>query len=437
MPNYTTLRRLVRDEIIQREEEGCDVSGFEEELEAILPGDRGALEYLYEALGELEPTPDFPYVEPSTLDSIRAARPAGARRVEIPHSEEALLDRIYGAWLGRCAGCSLGKPVEGWPRGRIERYLRVADAYPLADYFPVIDPFPEGLALHANYRETARGYIRYMARDDDIDYTILGLDYLERFGLGFTSDDVADTWISRLPFHMVYTAEREAYRNLVNDVRPPDSARLRNPYREWIGAQIRADAFGYVCPGWSEKAAEFGFRDAVVSHVKNGIYGEMWVAAMVAAALVGDDLSTVLTAGLAEIPARSRLAEAVQETLAAHERYPTWQEAWDSLMVKYGHYHGVHTINNAVIVLLGLLYGEMDLGRTISIAVMGGFDTDCNGATAGSILGALFGASALPKDWIEPLSDRVTSYVIGYFDNPISELAHRTLAVAKQVLSQQ
>jgi ADP-ribosylglycohydrolase len=436
MPNHTTLRRLVRDEIIQRGEEGCDVGGFEEELEAVLPGDWDALESLYEALDELDPVPDFPYVEPSTLDSIRAARPAGVRRVEMTHGEETLFDRIYGAWLGRCAGCSLGKPVEGWRRERIERYLRLADAYPLADYFPVIEPFPEGLALHDNYRETAKGYIDYMARDDDIDYTILGLDYLERFGLGFTADDVADTWISRLPFHMVYTAEREAYRNLVNDVRPPDSARYRNPYREWIGAQIRADAFGYVCPGWPEKAAEYGFRDAAVSHVKNGIYGEMWVAAMLAAALVSEDLPTVLASGLAEIPAQSRLAEAVQDTLAARERYLTWQEAWDSLMVKHGHYHGVHTINNAVIVLLGLLYGDMDLGQTISIAVMGGFDTDCNGATAGSILGALLGASALPGEWIEPLGDRVTSYVIGYFDNPISGLARRTLAVARQVLCQ-
>jgi ADP-ribosylglycohydrolase len=106
-------------------------------------------------------------------------------------------------------------------------------------------------------------------------------------------------------------------------------------------------------------------------------------------------------------------------------------------MVKYGHYHGVHTINNAVVVLLGLLYGSMDLGRTMSIAVMGGFDTDCNGATAGSILGALLGAKALPGEWVEPLGDRVASYVIGHLDNRISELARRTLSVAKQVLSRE
>lgn len=71
MPSYATIRRLVQDEIIQRAEEGCNVDGFEEELEATLPGDYGALVALYDALDELDPEPDFPYTEPSTLDSIR------------------------------------------------------------------------------------------------------------------------------------------------------------------------------------------------------------------------------------------------------------------------------------------------------------------------------------------------------------------------------
>ncbi len=431
--NYATMVQLLRDEIVQRREEGCDVAGYEAEVANLLPGDVESAEALFEALENLEPEPGFPYAEPVGYDGIRAARPDGVRKMGLACDEERLYDRIYGAWLGRCAGCSLGKPVEGWRRDRIEDYLQAAGAYPLADYFPVLDPFPEGLALHANYKETARGYIRYMARDDDIDYTIIGLSYCERYGLGFTSDDVARAWLVGLPYGMVYTAENVAYRNLVNQLRPPRSATYRNPYREWIGAQIRADAFGYVAPGWPERAAEFAYRDAAVSHVKNGVYGEMWVAAMLAAALATDDLGTVLAAGLAEIPARSRLAEAVRDTIAAGRRHRTWEKAWDELMGKYGHYHGVHTINNAVVVLLGLLYGEGDLGKTIGIAVMGGFDTDCNGATAGSIAGAMLGAKRLPARWIEPLSDRVTSIVAGYYDTRISDLARRTLAVARQV----
>lgn len=437
--DFVTLRQLTKDEIIQRREEGCNVDGFEDALSVLLPGDIEGLESLYDALDALAPEVDCPYVEPSTFEGIRAARPEGIRRMGMSHDDDALLDRIYGAWLGRCAGCTLGKPVQpvihDWNRHTIEEYLRLADAYPLNDYFPVLNPFPEGLVLYGDYRETTKGNIEYMARDDDIDYTILALRHFEDYGLEFRTEDVAASWLSNLPFMKVYTAEREAYRNLVNGIRPPQTARYRNPYREWIGAQIRADTFGYVAPGWPEKAAEFAFRDAAVSHVKNGIYGEMWVAATLAAALVTDDLDIVLQAGLAEVPAESRLAEAVRDAIQARRVYATWEQAWGALMEKYGDYDWDHTINNAVDVVLGLLYGDGDFGRTICITVMGGFDSDCSGATAGSIIGALLGASALPGKWVDHLHDRVTSYVIGDFDNKISGLALRTLAVAKKVLN--
>jgi ADP-ribosylglycohydrolase len=84
-------------------------------------------------------------------------------------------------------------------------------------------------------------------------------------------------------------------------------------------------------------------------------------------------------------------------------------------------------------VLLGLLYGGNDLTQTISIAVMGGLDTDCNGATAGSILGAAEGASALPSRWTAPLNDTIRSVVVGFDNSRISDLAARTVSVAKRV----
>ena len=88
-----------------------------------------------------------------------------------------------------------------------------------------------------------------MARDDDTDYTILGMHILEEHGFEFGPMDVAEEWLLHLPFFQVYTAERAAYRNLIHGLSPPETASYRNPYREWIGAQIRADMWGYVCSG--------------------------------------------------------------------------------------------------------------------------------------------------------------------------------------------
>jgi len=423
---------LVRAEIAQRREEGCDTSEVEGKLSRMGEKSPRRLEALMEELDGLSPRPDFPYSEPSDLSRIRAERPSGLRRMEVALSEEELYDRVYGAWLGRCAGCLLGKPVEGWSREKIERYLRLAGAYPLDDYFPLVSPLPEEYGRLARSR-CVRGRIRRMARDDDTDYTILGLHILEAHGPSFTTADVGEEWLSRLPYRGVYTAERAAYRNLVDGLSPPATATHRNPCREWIGAQIRADIWGYVTPGRPELGAELAHRDAVLSHVKNGIYGEMFVSAMLSAAFATDDLETVIEVGLSEIPARSRLAEAVRDTVDWSGEFGDWRDAWDRVMEKYGHYHPVHTINNAALVLLGLLYGRRDYGRSIAISVMAGLDTDCNGATTGSILGALLGAEALPERWTRPLNDRIESFVTGFGDSRVSDLAKRTLKIAKNV----
>ncbi|MGQ9731065.1 MAG: ADP-ribosylglycohydrolase family protein [Candidatus Zipacnadales bacterium] len=442
MAHSEELRTALQAEVIQLREEGCNVEALTEELAAIETTlerqARQLYETAYDQAAELQPVPDFPYQEPSALEEIRAARPAGPRRLGPPDTR--LKDRIRGAWLGRCAGCMLGKPVEGKPKAQIDALLQAAGETTLSDYFPPLDRVPAGIHYPRPDSPILRGNITRSVRDDDTDYTIMGLHYLEENGPSFTSEDVANQWQQHLPYHCVYTAERVAYRNLVNGIYPPASASYRNPYREWIGAQIRCDAFGYAAAGWPEKAAEFGFRDAAVSHVKNGIYGEMLFAAMIAAVLVTDNLDEAIDAALAEIPAQSRLAEAVHKTREWCVTESDWQRTWEHIHEEYGHYHPVHTINNAALVLMGLLYGVQEpepgeqFERAICLAVHGGWDTDCHGATAGSVMGALLGAEKLPAKWTACLNDRLESIVIGSTDNRISDLAERTVAVTRKVI---
>jgi ADP-ribosylglycohydrolase len=178
-------------------------------------------------------------------------------------------------------------------------------------------------------------------------------------------------------------------------------------------------------PGRPSSAAELAFRDARISHVKNGIYGEMMASAMIAAAFCLRDPEKIVQAGLSVIPAKSRLSEAVRNLLEWSRAADSWQDCWSIVKQNYGHYSPVHTINNALNVILALIYGELDFTRTIGIAVMGGWDTDCNGATAGSIVGAAIGASRIPEVWKEPLHDKVESHVRGYQECRLSDLASR------------
>jgi hypothetical protein len=252
---------------------------------------------------------------------------------------------------------------------------------------------------------------------------------------------VAHLWLRNLPLLHTCTAERVAYRNLTALIPPPNpdgtvdgrfsSATFRNPYREWIGAQIRADFFGYVNPGDTQAAAEFAWRDACISHIRNGIYGEMWVAAMLAAAyVVRDNVETVIRAGMAEIPAASRLHHDLSEVLGWRSAGVGYEEAVDRIHGRWdqhrGH-HWCHTNSNAQIVAVALLWGGMDYASTVCKAVMPGFDTDCNGATAGSVLGLMLGARNLPSDWTGPMRDTLETGVAGYYSVRLSAMAEKTV----------
>jgi ADP-ribosylglycohydrolase len=90
----------------------------------------------------------------------------------------------------------------------------------------------------------------------------------------------------------------------------------------------------------------------------------------------------------------------------------------------------VHTVNNAAVVVAGLLWGDGDFTASIGLTVQGGWDTDSNGATVGSVAGIISGAAALPSHWTTPLHDTARSAIRGFDRSRISELADRTARLA-------
>ncbi|MEV8628361.1 ADP-ribosylglycohydrolase family protein [Streptomyces sp. NPDC051079] len=349
----------------------------------------------------------------------------------LKHSE--LADRILGGWTGRIAGNMLGKPVERgdhWTPERIDAYLRLTDALPLTDYLPPPPAGTDGFELRPEWPQCVRGRINGSCRDDDIDYSILGLHLLETRGFAFTTEQVGEVWLLRLPYLQTFTAERVAYRNLANGLKPPLTATYDNPHQEWIGALIRADVYGWTSPGDPRRAASLARRDAVLSHTGNGVYGAMWAAALVAAAFTAPGPRDALETALDRVPAGSRLARVVRHTMALHEAGLEWSETLAELRKDTGGLGWIHTVPNAAVLTAGLLYGEGDFTRTITLTVRGGLDTDSNGATAGSVAGVLCGAAAIPAQWSEPLRDRVRSAVSGFDGVRIGELAERTLRLA-------
>ncbi|MFD8968968.1 ADP-ribosylglycohydrolase family protein [Streptomyces sp. NPDC059568] len=390
--------------------------------------DLAELASVAEALGALRRSTSWDYDEPSDAQEIWAALapPSPAR----PVFAEQLPHRLAGAWLGRCVANTMGKPVEGLTRDEVAVYLRAVGQWPQTGFIPLLDELPAGVShLHESAPYAAAGHFDAIPRDDDLDWTILGLHLLETYGRGLTTEDIAHEWLDRIPFTQTFTAERAAYRNLVRGLRPPHTATHDNPYREWIGALIRTDIYGYVQPGKPRTAAKMALTDAVLSHTANGIYGAMWSAALVAEALVATEPVDALRAALTVVPPRSRLHVSQAGVLRLFEEGATAEAAQRWIDKELGDYNWVHTVNNAAIIAAALLWGEGDFVRTVALAVSAGRDTDSTAATVGSVFGALHGSDAIPARLVEPTGGVVRSAVRGFDRITVTELAARTEAV--------
>ena len=375
---------------------------------------------------------------PDDLDEIVRSRPKTNGLTSFGSvKDDDLYDKILGGWLGRAAGCLLGKPIEKYQRTEIREILESNSMWPLNNYFTATG-MPESMKKKYPWKrrggvESLRENIVCMPEDDDLNYTMLNLHIIETHGADFTTENIAESWLRMLPVFETFTAERVAYFNLLNGINPPESGRYLNPFREWIGAQIRADLWGYICLGKPEKAAEFAWRDARLSHTGNGIYGEMFFAAVIAAAFHDKSPLELINIGLSVIPENSRFSQAIRYVVKLVQISQSWDSILDGLNREFGKYHWVHTINNAALTVAALLYNQGDYEKTICNTVMGGWDADCNGATVGSIIGILKGAKALPDKWIKPLDNRIRSSLKGFDNVKISDLARRTLDIVKSM----
>jgi ADP-ribosylglycohydrolase len=371
-----------------------------------------------ELLDELEGRRS-PHDEPEELEAIlAAAHPAPRSTPE--------LERIAGAWLGRAAGCVLGKPVEKIPREGIRAIAQSTGNWPVGGWFTGVGLDPEVAERYpwnrASRPTSLAENIDGIPEDDDLNFTMLALVLLERHGTAFDTLDVAKVWLDYLPAGRIFTAERVAMRNLLDAYLPPVTATRRNPFREWIGARLRVDVFGWAAQGDPARAAAMAWQDARLSHSANGVYAAMFMAAAHAASLSADSPADCADVGLSVVPRGSRLAEAL---IYARSLDGEWESRVDALYARYGHYHWVHAINNTALVAAAL-YGFDDYGSAIGAVVQGGWDTDTNGAAVGSIFGAL---RPIDERWSAPLHGRFESSLPGFDDSSLDDLVARTVAL--------
>lgn len=353
--------------------------------------------------------------EPDDLESIRRLRPEGPRRM-VDQLPADYAERLRGAFYGRMAGCTLGAALEFNSVETMEAWAEYfGDEYPLKDYWSHIkDPMNPHYIVGRKI-DLTRDHMDAVPPDDDTIYTLLGLLTLETYGMGFTQEDMADIWKNYLPIdgengsRGCYWGERIMMQNFEKGMQLPEAGIHCNPNLQNIAGWTRADSYGYVCPGWPEKAAELAYKDCSVNHRRNGVYGSMFMAATIAAAFAVDDPIEAVKIGLTEIPENCLFAEGIRWAL--ENKSSDYREAAEKTWAVYDGMFNGSALTNAIHVVMGLDIGNKDFTKTIGETIAMSGDNDCTGATAGSIVGAVIGKKNIPANWTDPFHGRMHIYL--------------------------
>lgn len=351
-------------------------------------------------------------------------------------------DKIAGGWLGRVAGCCLGKPLEiGVDRRQTESICRALGSWPLRDY---LNPWPEGKfpqvvpgrILGGRDRCCTRGLIDHAENDDDLNYPLSALICLERHGADWTASQLFGLIAEITPWGQLWSSGKNGARAAIMGLAHPGGQLFGNPTRQSLGAMIRCDTWAWVSPGNLRGAAEFALRDAIFTQTRNGIYAGVFWTVAIAAAMNDDDPVAAMTTARRTVPPRAKFAE-MFDLACELRKTASWEAAVDEMYRRYGYDDLLppsmtfnHALINSALVVLAVLYGEGDFSATVGLAVSGGRDTDCTGATAGSLMGCALGRCGIPELWIAPLNDLYRSDLAGCHELRISQLIARTEAQA-------
>ncbi|RLF24361.1 MAG: hypothetical protein DRN15_02950 [Thermoprotei archaeon] len=310
---------------------------------------------------------------------------------------DVYFDKVYGGWLGKCIGGAIGAQVEG----RKE--------------------------LHNFTEETA--FPKEWPPNDDLDLQVLWLHTLQERGIFITSRDLAEEWIEHCWYH--FNEYGRFLKNFLRGIEPPVSGWFDNEFfRESMGCVIRSEIWGFICPGNPSLAAWYAEKDGVLDHWREAVWAEQFLAAIESSLFFETDIHRLTDTGLEYVPRDSRLFKLIKLVHECRRKGMSWIEAREEVLKRFGSPDFTSIYHNVGFILIALIWGEYDFGRTMLIALNCGYDTDCTCATAGAILGGILGAKKIPDKWKSPLKDEfVMGFKLPRKSFKISHLAHETCAI--------
>lgn len=281
--------------------------------------------------------------------------------------------KIRSCWLGKAIGGTLGAPHEGVP-GMMD-----------LDFYK---PVPSGALPN-----------------DDLDLQVVWACHLLRTrATEVTPDILAEAWLRHVTFP--FDEYGVNLRNAAQGIPAAERGWRDNWFGDGMGAAIRSELWACVAPGDPKRAAGFAWADAVVDHSGEGVWAEVFLAALQSAAFEESCPDILLPQAMAFLPEDSVLRAALVDTLSWWGEFGDWKRIRGLLVEKYGTDNFTDVVCNIAFTVLGWLAGKGDFGKSICIAVNCGWDTDCTGATLGALMG-IIDPGCIPDKWVAPIGELI------------------------------
>jgi len=318
-------------------------------------------------------------------------REDAANYITLP--KDVLQDKIKGAWALQTIGVSYGGPTEF-------KYL--------------VRMIPDSIAIAWADTTMLHWMTTFPGLYDDIYLDLTFVEVMEAEGLEASALSHGKA-VAKAKYWLWHANQTARY-NIIHDILPPESGYwLNNPHADDIDFQIEADFAGIMAPGMQNSALEICDRIGHIMNSGDGYYGGVFVASMYSYAFIENDIPTIVNNALAMIPKESTFYQCVNDVILWHKEDPkNWKKTWQLIEDKWadeiGCPYGAKSIFdidaklNSAYVVLGLLYGEGDLNKTMEISTRAGQDSDCNPATAGGVIGTIIGYDNIPKYWSNGLA---------------------------------
>ncbi len=315
---------------------------------------------------------------------------------------EVYKDKVMGCWTGKNIGGVLGAPFE---------CLRQVNE---------VDFYTQDLTMGP-------------PPNDDLDLQIVWLAAVEKYGRNVNASILGEYWLSYVIPNWVEYGTGKA--NLRAGLKPPLSGLIDNTYKDSCGCFIRSEIWACLAPGHPEIAVRYAYEDAIVDHEGEGMYGEIFFAALQSAAFVVSDVRKLIEIGLSYIPENCFMAKAIRKAVECYDNKVEFLVARKEIHNTAPGTFGIQGIKlkeikiegnqgmdmgapgfdapeNVAFAIAGWLYGEGDFEKSIVLANSLGEDTDCTCATLGATMGIIAGDAKLPQKWKEPLNDKIATLCI-------------------------